>query len=66
MDEEKALLILHKHQVWRRGRGDTMVPPFIVGLAIDVAIKSLRSTKEKHLKDFERDWFKNPGIILTD
>lgn len=45
MPTETTLRILHDLQKWRRGGSSPMVPPYVIGCAIDSAIKKLRKQK---------------------
>lgn len=43
---DMALRILHDLQKWRRGVSGQMIPPFVVGCAIDYSIRDLRKQKK--------------------
>lgn len=48
MSPSMALRILHQYQKWRRGCKDRMASPYLIGEAIDEAIRILRTKDKDH------------------
>lgn len=46
LPEDKAEKVLHNFQKWRRGGNGKMLPPFLIGKAIDVSIRLLRKKRK--------------------
>jgi len=65
MDELHAAELLYRHNIWRRGDETyDMANPKELGIALDMAVKALRSTRQSVLSSESsaasfRDWFKN-------
>ena len=47
MTEKEALKILVEHNKWRRGSETEMLPPKLIGEAIDIAIECLTKIVEQ-------------------
>lgn len=44
MSEKSAIKVLHYFQKWRRGGNFAMPNPYVIGVAVDAAIRNLRKT----------------------
>lgn len=44
---KQAIKVLHDYQKWRRGGKGDMIPPYIIGMTIDEAIRTLRTLNKE-------------------
>lgn len=54
MTPHHAVKILHYAQKWRRGKKIDPIPPYLLGQAIDKAIKTMRQWKKDDVEDAEK------------